>query len=169
MKENLLRNSSEIQREIPIKSSNPFLYEYWKVFSYLYFTKLSDKFIRNKSENRKSNLKQKETMNRTIVNSKSQIKKYTFLIDGLYNDFRKIKSNTNKLLNRYKEWGFSSGKEIDKIIKTKEDMLIFQLKQKYFKNLKLLPKDKKKKRISLSLVDKIKHDFDLIDDDVKRY
>ena len=45
MKENLLRNSSEIQREIPIKSSNPFLYEYWKVFSYLYFTKLSDKFI----------------------------------------------------------------------------------------------------------------------------
>ena len=108
-------------------------------------------------------------MNRTIVNSKSQIKKYTFLIDGLYNDFRKIKSNTNKLLNRYKEWGFSSGKEIDKIIKTKEDMLLFQLKQKYFKNLKLFPKDKKKKRINLSLVDKIKHDFDLIDDDVKRY
>ena len=48
-------------------------------------------------------------------------------------------------------------------------MLLFQLKQKYFKNLKLFPKDKKKKRINLSLVDKIKHDFDLIDDDVKRY
>ena len=138
---------------------------YYKPISKMNYTNQ----IRNKSENRKSNLKPKETMNRTIVNSKSQIKKYTFLIDGLYNDFRKIKSNTNKLLNRYKEWGFSSGKEIDKIIKTKEDMLLFQLEQKCFKNLKLFPKDKKKKRINLSLVDKIKHDFDLIDDDVKRY
>ena len=47
---------SDIQREIPIKSTKPFLYEYWKVFSYLYFTKLADKFIRNKSENYPPNL-----------------------------------------------------------------------------------------------------------------
>jgi len=44
LKENLLRNSSDIQREIPIKSSNPFLYEYWKVFSYLYFKQLLEFF-----------------------------------------------------------------------------------------------------------------------------
>ena len=127
--------------------------------------------IRNiKSENRKSNFKQKNNnLNRTIVNSKSSIKKYTFLIDGLYNDFQKIKSNTAKLLNKYKEWGFSSGKEIDKIVKTKEDMLLFHLKQKYFKNLKHFPKYKKRKRVNVSMISKIKHDFDLIEDEVKRY
>ena len=44
VKENLSKNSGNIQREIPIKSANPFLYEYWKVFSYLYFKRLSEKF-----------------------------------------------------------------------------------------------------------------------------
>ena len=139
---------------------------YYRPFSKMNYTNQ----IRNfKSENRKSNFKSKDKMNRTIVNSKSQIKKYTFLIDGLYNDFQKIKSNTSKLLSKYKEWGFSSGKEIDEIVKTKEDMLLFHLKQKYFKNLKHFPKYKAKKRINISFVNKIKHDIDIIDDDVKHY
>ena len=123
-----------------------------------------------KSNKRKSYFKpNNNNLNRTIVNSKSSIRKYTFLIDGLYNDFQKIKSNTTKLLNKYKEWGFSSGKEIDEIVRTKEDMLLFHLKQKYFKNLKHFPKYKIRKRINISMVSKIKHDFDLIDEEVKRY
>ena len=63
LKENLLRNSSDIQREIPIKSTNPFLYEYWKVFSYLYFKKISDKFIQTNSSKFPSNLLNLISMN----------------------------------------------------------------------------------------------------------
>ena len=61
-----MKNSSDIQREIPIKSTKPFLYEYWKVFSYLYFTKLSDKFIRNKSESYPKNLLKNISINNLI-------------------------------------------------------------------------------------------------------
>lgn len=128
-----------------------------------------NQIVKIKSENRKSNIKSKDKMNRTIVNSKSKIKKYKLLVNGLYNDFHKIKSNSAKLLNKYKEWGFSSGKEIDEIVKTKEDMLLFHLKQKYFKNMKLFPKYQKRKRLNISLANKIKHGLEIIDDDVKRY
>ena len=68
LKENLLRNSSDIQREIPIKSTNPFLYEYWKVFSYLYFKKISDKFIQTNSANFPSNLLNLISMNNLMQN-----------------------------------------------------------------------------------------------------
>lgn len=128
--------------------------------------KINHKFNKERKINsckRKTNLKLYNNINRTMANPKSIVKKYKFFIDGLYRDFRKIKSNTTKLLSKYKEWGFSSAKSIDIIVKTKEDMLLFHLKQKYFKNLKLFPKNKKDKREKISMVNKIKNDFNNYD------
>ena len=50
MKENLEKNLSNIQKEVPIKSANSFLYEYWNVFFYLYSKKLIEKFKKNSKD-----------------------------------------------------------------------------------------------------------------------
>ena len=126
-----------------------------------------NKYRKIKNCNKKSNLKLNNIINRTIANTKSIDKKYKFLIDGLYRDFRKIKSNTSKLLTKYKEWGFSSAKSIDEIVKTKEDMQLFHLKQKYFRHMKLFPKNKKSKRTNISMINTLKNNFDLFDLDEK--
>ena len=56
MEENIIKNADNIQRELPIQSSEPFLYEYWKVFFDLYFRKLSNKYINKNSGNYPKNL-----------------------------------------------------------------------------------------------------------------
>ena len=49
LKENLERNLCDIQKEVPIKSANSFLYEYWNVFFYLYSKKLLEKFKKTRT------------------------------------------------------------------------------------------------------------------------
>ena len=66
VKENLSKNSGNIQREIPIKSANPFLYEYWKVFSYLYFKRLSEKFKNLNSQKYSKNFLKSISVNNLI-------------------------------------------------------------------------------------------------------
>ena len=50
MKENLEKNFSDIQKEVPIKSENSFLYDYWNAFFYLYSKNLLKNFKNNKAE-----------------------------------------------------------------------------------------------------------------------
>ena len=57
---------------------------------------------------------------------------YTTKIGDLVNEYNRIKKSSKKLKINYKEKHFSTYEEIDNIIKIKEDMLMFLLKQKYF-------------------------------------
>ena len=123
----------------------------------------------NKTNNSRSKIEifnPKKISNRTILNSKMSKPNFATTIQQIYKDFRKIKSNSIKLKSKYKEWGFSSYKKIDDLIKVKEDMLLFHLKQKFLKNVNLFPKDKNKKIIdkNQSVINKIIKDIDLYDD-----
>ena len=111
--------------------------------------------------------KKNEFSNRTISNIKPE-KQYKSLIEDIYRDFKRIKLNTIKLKNKYKEWGFSSFKKIDNVLNAKEDMLIFHLKQKYLKHSKIFMKRNKTKNANKSdksVLNKLKENFDFIDDD----
>jgi len=57
---------------------------------------------------------------------------YTTKITDLIKEFNRIKNNSKKLKINYKEKHFSSYEDIENIIKIKEEMLMFLLKQKYF-------------------------------------
>ena len=112
----------------------------------------------------KSNNYNHELNDRTISNIKSQ-KICNSLIENIYRDFKRIKLNSIKLKNKYKEWGFSSLKKIDSMVNAKEEMLIFLLKQKYLKIMKVWMKDKKIKRTNKSFKKKLKDSFKFFDDD----
>ena len=115
----------------------------------------------NNSRSKVAIFKRKNNSNRTMLKPN-----FATIIKNIYKDFRKIKSNSIKLKSKYKEWGFSSYKKIDDVINVKEDMLLFHLKQKYLKNINLLPKEKNKKVIdkNKSVINKIIEDIDLYDD-----
>lgn len=75
--------------------------------------------------------------NASFIKSKKNIKVknlplYTTKITDLIKEFNRIKNNSKKLKINYKEKHFSSYEEIENIVKIKEDMLMFLLKQKYF-------------------------------------
>ena len=107
MKENLLRNSSDIQREIPIKSSNPFLYEYWKVFSYLYFKQLSNKFVNLNSQKYSNELLNsisiddlmKREENNTILSKEKEKKKDTISLNSFNSLNNNLSNNQNSCFN----------------------------------------------------------------------
>ena len=55
LNENKILNSFDIQQEIAIKSLQPFLYQYWKVFFYLFSKKLKNKYIQKHRTNNPQN------------------------------------------------------------------------------------------------------------------
>ena len=63
LKENLDKLQSDVQKEVPIKSSKSLLYEYWNVFFYLYSKKILEKFKKDNSESIDSNLLNSVSMN----------------------------------------------------------------------------------------------------------
>ena len=68
LKENLEKNSCDIQKEVPIKSAKSFLYEYWNVFFYLYSKKLLEKFKNNISEKFEPNILDSLSINNIFTN-----------------------------------------------------------------------------------------------------
>ena len=58
-----MNNSIDIQRETPIKSSYPFLYEFFRIFSHLFFKKIIEKFTRLNSNNYPENYLKSISMN----------------------------------------------------------------------------------------------------------
>ena len=69
MKENLEKGLCDIQKEVPIKSTKSFLYEYWNVFFYLYSTKLLQNFKSDKSKSIDSNLLESISINNIFKDS----------------------------------------------------------------------------------------------------
>ena len=88
LRENLSKHSIDIQREVPIKSVNSFLFEYWNVFFYLYSKKLLEKFKNNKSEEGDQNILNALSFNNLFNNNKDiQIK------ENENKDINKINNN----------------------------------------------------------------------------
>ena len=127
-------------------------------------------YVKSKRSNiKRNNGNNAKLNNKTVSNVKPKIKNDSALIEGIYWNFKKIKSNSIKLKNRYKEWGFSSSKKIDNIVNAKEDMLIFLLKQKYIKYFKNQLKDNITKKVNKTVITKLKENFNIEDeDDIKR-
>ena len=88
---------------------------------------------------------------------------YTTKINDLVNEYNRIKKNSKKLKINYKERHFSTYEEIDNIIKTKEDMLMFLLKQKYF-NCRFPQKKIKSSNPKIIFLNKMKDYIDLTEE-----
>ena len=88
---------------------------------------------------------------------------YTTKIGDLIKEYNRIKKNSKKLKINYKERHFSTYEEIDNIIKTKEDMLMFLLKQKYF-NCKFPQKKVKVSNHKKVFYNRMKECVDLIEE-----
>ena len=106
--------------------------------------------------------------NNSCINRKHDIKVknlplYTTKITDLIKEFNRIKKNARKLKINYKEKHFSTYEEIDNIIKNKEDMLMFLLKQKYFK-CRFPPKIVKIPNYKKIFVNKMKEYIELTED-----
>ena len=84
MEENALKNSDNIQSELSIQSSEPFLYEYWKVFFYLYFRKISNKYIKTNSGNFPKKLLNSLSINNLLILNGRRIENDK-LIKGILN------------------------------------------------------------------------------------
>ena len=106
--------------------------------------------------------------NNSCINRKSHLKVknlplYTTKIGDLIKEYNRIKKSSKKLKINYKEKHFSTYEEIDNIIKTKEDMLMFLLKQKYF-NCRFPQKIIKPPNPKIIFLNKMKEYIDLIEE-----
>lgn len=101
-----------------------------------------------------------------LLEEKKKIK-YKNKIEDLYNEYKRIKNNTRKLKIDYKMWHYTPFQEIDDMINIKEDMLLYSLKQKYFKNKLFFSKNNNiiQKIEKNSVIDKIRNDFNRVDED----
>ena len=88
---------------------------------------------------------------------------YTTKITDLIKEFNRIKNNAKKLKINYKEKHFSTYEEIENIVKIKEDMLMFLLKQKYF-NCKFPQKIVKPPNYKKIFVEKMKDYVEFTED-----
>ena len=87
---------------------------------------------------------------------------YTSKIEDIMNEYYRIKKESKLTKKKLRENHLINYKEIDKIIKVKEDLLIFQLKQKYLR--KQFPKSINKKINKKQLfIRKFRNELDFID------
>ena len=94
-----------------------------------------------------NNMKRVQTAGFRAISNKVKNKPlYTTKIGDLVREFNRIKSLSKKAKIRMKEKHLTTINKIDKIAKIKEDLLMFNLKLKYFncafpkKNQKIIPK-----------------------------
>ena len=93
---------------------------------------------------------------------------YTSKIEDVLNEYNRIKINNKKTEIQYKESHYLTFREIENIMKTKEDLLIFELQQKFFKKQFPKPIIKKKNKKEL-FIKKLKDDVEFLDNkDVKK-
>ena len=124
--------------------------------------------FKNKNEMNWIKYDKNKIRNNSCIRKKSYLKVknlplYTTKIGDLVKEYNRIKKNSRKLKLNYKEKHFSTYEEIDNIIKTKEDMLMFLLKQKYF-NCKFPQKVIKAPNPKILFLKRMKEDVDLIEE-----
>ena len=94
---------------------------------------------------------------------------YADKIEDIFNEYYRIKNSSKATKKRYRELHLIPYKEIDKVVRIKEEMLLFLLKQKFFskryRKIKTKVKDRKK-----MFIQKMKEDLDFLDNkDIKDY
>ena len=87
----------------------------------------------------------------------------------MYNEYKRIKTNTKKLKIDYKLWHYRPFKAIDEMMSVKEDLLLYSLKQKYFKNKLHIPRIDiiNKKNLRKSVINIIGSEFNRIEEEDK--
>ena len=88
---------------------------------------------------------------------------YTTKIEDILNEFNKIKKNNKLTEIKYKEMHLITYNEIDSIMKIKEDLLIFDLKQKFLKQKLPKPTIKKENKKEI-FINRFKRDLEFIAD-----
>ena len=91
---------------------------------------------------------------------------YTTNINDLIKEYDRIKKNIKKLKKNYEEKHFSTYKEIDHLLKIKEEMLMFLLKQKFFSS-KFKPKPNKINQSKKEFINKMKDYVEILEDKPK--
>ena len=114
--------------------------------------------IKNKTKNEKRLLKTENNKRKFKVKN---LPLYTTKIEDIMNEYYKIKKKIKSTKIRYKENHIITYSQIDNIVKVKEDLLIFLLKQKYL-NSHFPPKLIKKPNKREIFIQKFKDNFDLI-------
>ena len=118
----------------------------------------NDSSIKTKKLNRCSS-----SINRKSFLKVKNLPIYTTNINDFISEFNRIKKNIKKLKKNYEERHFTTYKEIDHILKVKEDMLMFLLKQKFL-NSKFKPKPNKDNLNKKEFINKIKDYIELLEE-----
>ena len=125
----------------------------------------------------KYNFNESHINNKNFIRSSSSVKRksylkvihkplYTTNINDLIKEYDRIKKNIKKLKKNYEEKHFSTYKEIDHLLKIKEEMLMFLLKQKFFSS-KFKPKPNKFNRSKKEFINKMKDYVEILEDKPK--
>ena len=123
------------------------------------------------------NFNESHINNKNFIRSSSSVKRksylkvihkplYTTNINDLIKEYNRIKKNIKKLKKNYEEKHFSTYKEIDHLLKIKEEMLMFLLKQKFFSS-KFKPKPNKFNRSKKEFINKMKDYVEILEDKPK--
>ena len=120
----------------------------------------------NNTTSSNTNIKNKRIISSTSERFSFKIKNkplYTSKIEDVLNEYNRIKKKNKLIKMKYKEIHLITYNEIDNIMKIKEDLLIFDLKQRFLK--KQFPKPIiKKENKKETFVKKFKRDLDFIAD-----
>ena len=125
----------------------------------------------------KYNFNESHINNKNFIRSSSSVKRKSYLkvihkpfyttdINDLIKEYDRIKKNIKKLKKNYEEKHFSTYKEIDHLLKIKEEMLMFLLKQKFFSS-KFKPKPNKFNRSKKEFINKMKDYVEILEDKPK--
>jgi hypothetical protein len=87
---------------------------------------------------------------------------YTTTIEDILNEYYRIKKRSNLKKLNYRETHLMTFREIDKVIKIKEELLVFLLKQKFLNNQFPLKRIKSPNRRKI-FIKKFKDNFDSFD------
>ena len=134
-------------------------------------------YIKNK--NNENYIFNETSLNKNYIRSSSAVKRksylkvknlpiYTTNINDFIHEYNRIKKNIKKLKKTYEERHFSTYKEIENLLKVKEDMQMFLLKQKYFHS-KFKPKPSEIRKNKKDFITKIKKDIDILEENPNIY
>ena len=87
---------------------------------------------------------------------------YTTTIEDIINEYDRIKKKSKLTKIHYRETHLMTYREIDKVVKIKEDLLVFLLKQKFLNNQFPLKSAKRPNKRKL-FIKKLKDNVDVLD------
>ena len=131
--------------------------------------KNNEKYIFNETSLTKNNyIRSSSAVKRKSYLKVKNLPIYTTNIKDFIHEYNRIKKNIKKLKKTYEERHFSTYKEIENLLKVKEDMQMFLLKQKYFHS-KFKPKPSEIRKNKKDFINKIKKDIDILEENPKVY